>query len=72
MKSRAIPAIHSGVAACILDAMTDDAIVAATGATRTTVERAVADLKWTYGAKNRVALALALQREVWLEASSAG
>jgi hypothetical protein len=52
--------------------MTDDAIVAATGATRATVERVVSDLKWTYGAKNRVALALALQREVWLEAGSAG
>ena len=67
---RRIEAIHSGVAACILDAMTDDAIVAATGATRATVERVVSDLKWTYGATNRVGLALALQREVWLDSAA--
>ena len=63
MQSRFIPAIHSGVAACILDAMSDDAISAATGAHPATVQRVLADLKWAYGAKNRVGLALALQRE---------
>jgi DNA-binding CsgD family transcriptional regulator len=50
------------VAACVLDAMTDAEIAAAVGVHRHTVERDVRELQRRHEARNRVALALALER----------
>jgi DNA-binding NarL/FixJ family response regulator len=61
-QSAALEARRSGVAACVLDAMTDAEIAAAVGVHRHTVERDVRELQRRHEARNRVALALALER----------
>lgn len=57
-------AVTSGVAACVLDAMGDDEAAEALGVDVDDVKAAVRRLASSYHARNRVALALALQREV--------
>ena len=52
-----------GVAACLLDGLANKEIARAMGITRWTASRCVADLARAHGARNRVALALALQLE---------
>ena len=54
---------QKGVAACLMDAMENREIAAAMGIHNCTVERAMQKLFERYGARNRVALALALQLE---------
>jgi DNA-binding NarL/FixJ family response regulator len=55
---------QTGAAACLLDAMENKEMARALGVSRGTTDRYVAQLARRYGARNRVALALALQREV--------
>lgn len=52
----------SAVAGLVIEAMTDAEIAAALGVHRHTVERDVETLRKRYEARNRVALALALDR----------
>ncbi|CAB4159793.1 hypothetical protein UFOVP726_21 [uncultured Caudovirales phage] len=61
-QSAALEARRSGVAACVLDAMTDAETAEALGVHRHTVERDVRELQRRHEARNRVALALALDR----------
>lgn len=53
---------QAGVAACVLDAMTNTEIAAAMGRSRPTIERHVERLLRIFGARNRVDLALKLDR----------
>ncbi len=53
---------QSGVAACVLDALTNTEIAAAMGRKRPTVERHLEALMRRFGARNRVQLALILER----------
>lgn len=55
---------QSGVAACVLDGMGNKAIASACGLTEKQVEGDVHSLLRICQARNRVLLALALQREV--------
>ena len=52
-----------GTAACLLDGLCNKEIARALGITRWTASRCVAELARAHGARNRVALALALQLE---------
>jgi DNA-binding CsgD family transcriptional regulator len=61
-QTEAMEARRSGVAACVLDAMTDAETAEAMGLHRHTVERDVLELRRRHDARNRVALALALDR----------
>ena len=54
--------VQSGVAACVLDALTNTEIAAAMGRKRPTVERHLEVLMRHFGARNRVQLALILER----------
>jgi DNA-binding NarL/FixJ family response regulator len=53
-----------GVAACLLDGHSNKEIARAMGITRWAASRCVAELSRVHGARNRVALALALQEEL--------
>jgi DNA-binding NarL/FixJ family response regulator len=59
---------RSGVAACLLEGMSNAAIAAALGVHRHTVEHDVRTLQQRYQAGSRVALALALERLLMAEA----
>lgn len=61
-QSAALEARRSGVAACVLDAMTDAETAEALGVHRHTVERDVRELQRRHEARNRVALAVKLER----------
>jgi DNA-binding CsgD family transcriptional regulator len=54
--------VQTGIAACVLDALTNAEIAAAMGRTRPTVERHLEALMRKFGARNRVQLALILER----------
>jgi DNA-binding NarL/FixJ family response regulator len=53
---------QSGVAACVLDALTNVEIAAAMGRSRPAVEKHLEALMCKFGARNRVQLALILER----------
>jgi len=55
---------QGAIAACLLDAMTDKEIVRATGMGLRSVEEINARLRRKFQARNRVALALALQKHL--------
>lgn len=61
-QSAAFEARRSGVAACVLDGLTDAETAAAMGLHRHTVERDVRELQRRHEARNRVALAVRLER----------
>ena len=61
----------SGVAACVLDALELSEASVAMKMPPATVTAYIRHLCVRYGVKNQVALAMALQREVWLETGSA-
>jgi hypothetical protein len=61
----------SGVAACVLDALPLHEAAAALQMPPDTINAYILRLCVRYKARNQVALALALQREVWLETGSA-
>jgi len=54
--------IRMGLSACLLDALTDAESAAALGVSIATVRRAVRELCAHWGARNRVELALKLDR----------
>jgi len=62
---------QTGAAACLLDALEGKEMARALGVSRWTVDRYVAQLSRRYGARNRVALALALERDTCAPAQSA-
>lgn len=55
--------LHAKVCACILQAMTDKEIAQAIGISKKYAEAIVRDVRKLHGARNRVALALMLDRE---------
>ena len=55
--------IDSGIAALLLEALSNKQIQAATGVPKTTICNRLAAMSQRCGARNRVGLALALQRE---------
>jgi len=55
---------QSAVAACLLDAMTDKEIIRATGLGERLVKETNVRLRRKFQARNRVALALALQKHL--------
>jgi len=60
-----------GTAACLLDGLCNKEIARALGITRWTASRCVAELARVHGARSRVALALALERDTCAPAQSA-
>ena len=61
-QAKALP-IDAGIAACLLDAMTTKESARALGVCLDWVEKREQSMRKRYGARNRVALAMALQRE---------
>lgn len=55
--------VDSGIAALLLEALSNKQIQAATGVPKTTICNRLAAMSQRCGARNRVGLALALQRE---------
>ena len=61
-ENKPLTPVKSGIAACVLDALTNTEIAAAMGRKRPTVERHLEVLMRHFGARNRVQLALILER----------
>jgi len=64
--------IDSGIAAMLLEEKSNKQMVAATGVPNTTINHRLLAMSRRAGARTRVGLALALQRQLWSEGAADG